>query len=220
MSGMTTLAASDGHRFGAYRTDPKGERKGAVVIVQEIFGLTDHIKDVCARFAKAGYVAMAPALFDRVAPNTVIDYKDVAKGREVRGKISIDEMVADLTATVKEAANSGPVGMVGYCFGGTLAWVSSSRIPGLGAAVGYYGGSINQYIDDRPKCPVLLHFAEHDHLVPLSDVETFRARYPEMPIHVYEGAEHGFNCNARPMYNPEAAKLAEERTLAFLAECL
>lgn len=215
---MIRLTAGDGHELDAYEAGPADAAAG-IVIVQEIFGVNAHIRDVVDRYAALGYRAVAPALFDRLERGLELAYteENVARGRAMRGAIDWDDTVRDVGAAVAHLAGSGPVGVVGYCYGGSLAWLAAHSLP-VAAAVGYYGGQIIQFLDRAPQAPVLLHFGEVDYMIPLSDVEEIRRAHPTVPAHVYPGADHGFNCDARDSYHPEAAPQALERTLAFLAD--
>lgn len=212
------IKAEDGHEFEAYRADPEGEARGGLVVIQEIFGVNHHIRAVCDGFAAAGYRAIAPAIFDRVKPGIELDYDEagVARGRELRGEVDWDGPMQDIAATAALLAKEGKVGAVGYCWGGSLAWLAATRL-GL-PSVGYYGGQIIDFVDEQPKAPVLLHFGETDSAIPLDDVDKIRATHPEVPIHVYAGAGHGFNCDARGSYHAESAATARDRTLVFLGE--
>ncbi|MXV91232.1 MAG: dienelactone hydrolase family protein [Acidimicrobiia bacterium] len=215
---MIRLTAADGHELDAYEAGPADAAAG-IVIVQEIFGVNAHIRDVVDRYAALGYRAVAPALFDRLERGVELGYTDetVIQGRAMRGAIDWDDTVRDVGAAVGHLASNGPVGVVGYCYGGSLAWLAAHSLP-VAAAVGYYGGQIIQFLDRRPKAPIMLLFGEVDYMIPLSDVEEIMRAHPTVPVHVYPGADHGFNCDARDSYHPEAAALALERTLAFLAE--
>lgn len=220
MGEMITLTAEDGHRLAAYRSTPAGAPRGSLVVVQEIFGVNSHIKRTCDGFAADGYVVLAPALFDRVERDYATGYApaDIERGRAVRGKLAIDQAVMDVRAAVRELAGSeSKVSVVGYCFGGTLAWLAATRIDGVAAAVGYYGGGIADAVGEQPRCPVMLHFGETDSSIPREHWERVRTHHPAVPVHVYP-AGHGFNCDERASYHPESARLARERTLAFLRQ--
>jgi carboxymethylenebutenolidase len=221
MGQTITLAARDGHKLGAYRADPSGKPRGAIVVIQEIFGVNGHIRRVADGFAKAGYVAVAPALFDRVEKGIELGYdpKSIESGRDIRGKVPLDGTLADLQAAIDYAKPLGKVGVVGYCWGGGLAFLSATRLDGVAAAVGYYGGLVAAHAQEKPRAPVMLHFGEHDQSIPMSDVEKVKQARPEVPIHLYN-AGHGFNCDERGSYNAEATKTALERTLKFFAEKL
>lgn len=215
------LTASDGHEFAAYRADPSGTPRGGIVVVQEIFGVNEHIRSVADGFAADGYSAVAPALFDRVERGVELGYDEAGRdqGRTIRAGVAWDDAVKDITAAV--AALPGmKVGVVGYCWGGSLAWLGATRIPGLAAAVCYYGGQIKDFLGETPRCPVLMHFGSEDKSIPLDTVAAVRAAHPEIPVHVYEGAGHGFNCDQRGSYDPDAAAAARRRTMALMAEAV
>ena len=215
------LTASDGHALAAYESRPETP-VAAIVIVQEIFGVNSHIRSVVDRYATLGFHAIAPALFDRVehqdGKSVELGYTqdDVARGREIRTAIEWDVTMLDVGAAVTHVAPTGPVAAIGYCWGGSLAWLAASQLP-VAAAVGYYGGQITQFLDRSPRCPVLLHFGALDSAIPLDGVAKIGEQYPDVEIHIYDDADHGFNCDARATYHPESAALALERTLAFLA---
>ena len=217
MGEFITLTAGDGHRLRAWRT---GEGAPGLVVIQEIFGLNHHIRITADRFAAEGFSVIAPALFDRVEPRIELGYgsEDVARGRAIRAKLSLDGALADIAAAVSELRKEGlRVGVVGYCWGGSLAWLAATRIPGLSASVCYYGGQIAQFRDETPRCPVMMHFGETDKSIPMSDVEAIRAAQPDVTVYTY-AAGHGFNCDQRADFSPESANLARERTLRFFAE--
>ena len=202
-----------------YRADPPGEARGALVIAQEIFGVNSHIRAVCDDYAAEGYVVIAPALFDRVEPGIELGYQpdDVTAGRAIREKVSLDEALADVEAAAKLVIGVGRIGVVGYCWGGTVAWVAATRSRTFAAAVSYYGGGVPDLADEQPNCPVQLHFGEQDHAIPLAGVEKLQAAHPELPVYIYP-AGHGFNCDQRTSYHAESARLARERALAFLRQ--
>ena len=214
------LESADGHTFSAYRAGPDQARRG-LVVVQEIFGVNGHIRNVCERFAAAGYLAVAPALFDRVERGVELGYAEqgIARGRELRGRLSEEGVVADISAAA-EALGPRKRGIVGYCFGGTVAWWGATRTELFGAAVGWYGGAIAATRTATPDCPVQLHFGETDASIPLADVEAIRAAQPAVEIYIYPGAGHGFGCDERASFNAEAARLAQSRTLDFFARHL
>lgn len=220
MGETTTLAAEDGHRFSAYRAAPSGKPRGGLVVIQEIFGVNAHIKRVADGFAADGYLALAPALFDRVERDFAVGYgpADIERGRGIRGKVGWDLMVTDLRAAVGALRAEGlRAGAVGYCMGGTLAWLVATRIDGMAAAVSYYGGAVADFAGERPRCPVLLHFGETDASIPKEHWDRIRAAHPQIPTHLYP-AGHGFNCDARASYHEPSARLARQRTLDFLRE--
>ena len=221
MSQTVTLKAKDGHSFSAYRADPAGARKGALVVIQEIFGVNHHIRNVCDRFAALGYVAVAPALFDRAQKGVELGYDQagISAGRELIGKISFDGILADTQATIDYAKQFGKVGIVGYCLGGSVAFMAATRLDGLAAAVGYYGGRVAAVAEEKPKVPTILHFGDQDQSIPMSDVEKVKAARPDVPVYVYS-AGHGFVCDERPSFNEVANKVALERTLAHFQKLI
>ncbi|HET7876083.1 MAG TPA: dienelactone hydrolase family protein [Methylomirabilota bacterium] len=222
MGQTMTLKAEDGHTLAGYRAAPAGTPRGGLVIVQEIFGVNGHIRRVCDGFAADGYVALAPALFDRVERGVAIGYTpaDIERGRALRMKVALDDMVKDVRAAVRGLEAEGlRVGVVGYCLGGTLAWLAATRIDGVRCAVGYYGGGIADAAGEKPRCPVLLHFGETDQSIPPEHHQRIRAAHPALPIHLYP-AGHGFNCDERASYHEPSARLARQRTLEFLAQHL
>ena len=218
------MTAADGHTLAAYHAlaaAPPAPPRGGLVVVQEIFGVNDHIRSVTDGFAAdaaAGYLAIAPAVFDRVERGVELGYDadGVARGREIRVQIPDDAVIQDVDAAVAVVVSAGKVGVVGYCWGGSVAWLAAAR-SAIAASVGYYGGQIRDSVDAAPRCPVMLHFGETDQAIPLSDVDAIRGRHPDIPIHVYAGAGHGFSCDARASYHAGATATARERTLAFLA---
>jgi len=218
MGSWLTLNAADGNNLSAYRADPEGAARGAVVVLQEIFGVNSHIRAVCDRLAAAGYVAVAPALFDRFVRNFETGYspEEVAAARKYLQNLDWDALIRDTEAAVAAVRPVGSVAVVGFCLGGSLAYLAALRIDGLAAAVGYYGGQVARYADEKPRCPVQLHFGETDHSIPLSDVETVRAKRPETPVYIYP-AGHGFNCDERAAFHAPSAAMAWSRTLGFLA---
>jgi carboxymethylenebutenolidase len=211
------LKAADGFALSAYRADPTGKPRGALVVAQEIFGVNSHIRSVCDGFAADGYVAIAPALFDRYERGVDIGYTpdDIAKGRELKGRAEIDAALRDVAAARDVAADAGKVGVIGYCWGGFVAWMTASRLPGFACAVPYYGGGILDAAGERPQCPVMAHFGERDSMIPVEGVRKLAAAHPEAQVFIY-AADHGFNCDQRGSFDAAAAKLARERTLQFL----
>jgi carboxymethylenebutenolidase len=217
-----TLSASDAFKLGAYRADPAGTPKGGIVVIQEIFGVNQHIRKVCDDFAKEGYAAVAPALFDRTQKDFQSGYTppEIEKARTFVAKPDWDAMMRDTEAAVKELSSVGPVGIIGFCMGGTIAFLGATRLSGLSAAVGYYGGRIVAFADEKPKCPTQMHFGENDASIPMSDVETIKKKHPECEIFVYPDAGHGFYCDERGSYNEAAGKLAWQRSMDFLEQHL
>jgi carboxymethylenebutenolidase len=217
-----SLTTTDGHTLGGYRADPAGKPKGGIVVVQEIFGVNHHIRALCDQFAALGYVAVAPAIFDRFVRDFESGYTpdEIAHARSYLGNIDFDKMMLDVAAAQAEIKDAGPVGVVGYCLGGTVAYLAATRLSGIAAAVGYYGGGVAKHIDETPKCPVQLHFGSEDAGIPLSDVETIKTKRPDLEVYIYEGAAHGFNCDERASYHKDAAALAWTRTEAFLEKAM
>ena len=218
MGETITLACKDGARISAYVARPSGKPKGGMVVLQEIFGVNHHIRAVADKYAAAGYLAVAPALFDRVEKGVELGYgmEDRPRAMDLRGRTKIEETLADVAAAIEAAKDGGKVGIVGYCWGGTLAYAAACRLPGVAAAVGYYGGGIAGIAGEKPRIPLMLHFGERDKHIPLSDVEKIRAAQPEVPVFVY-AADHGFNCDERESYAAAAAQEAELRTMEFFA---
>jgi carboxymethylenebutenolidase len=222
MGQMLKLTAADGFVLGAYRADPTGTPKGAVVVVQEIFGVNSHIRADTDKFAELGYVAIAPAIFDRASPGIELGYDQagIDAGLKARGEIPLDGTLADLQAAIDAVKGAGKVAIVGYCWGGSLAFVAAGKLSGLNAAVGYYGGQIaGSFLDIEPKIPTMLHFGETDHGIPLTDVKKITDKYPSIPVHIYP-AGHGFNCDQRGSYDKPSAELALTRTLEFFYQNL
>ena len=219
MSQTVKLTASDGAVIDAYRADPAGKPKGGIVVLQEIFGVNPHIRRVADGFAAAGYLAVAPALFDRAKPGVELGYTpdDIPLGRDLVAAVGHDRTMLDVAAAVKAASEAGAVGVVGYCWGGSLAYAAACSLPGVAAAVGYYGGNIAKSLGGGPKVPLMLHFGERDDHIPMSDVAAIRAALPGVPVYTYP-AGHGFNCDARGSYDKPSAADALDRTLAFFAE--
>jgi len=219
MASTITLTAADGHRFAAYVAQPQGKPRGALVVVQEIFGVNSHIRAVADGYAADGYLAIAPALFDRLAPGYETGYTpdEIAKSRELMGKVSIDDALQDVAACIDYVKSAGRVGIVGYCWGGTVTWLAAARLPGLACAVPYYGGQMGKYIDETPRCQVMGHFGEQDTMPSPEQIRALVETHPSVTAHFY-AAGHGFNCDQRGSYHAESAKLARSRTLAFLAK--
>jgi carboxymethylenebutenolidase len=217
MGQNVTLTAADGHQFNAYRAEPAGAPKGAVVVIQEIFGVNSHIRDVTDRFAKEGYLAIAPALFDRIEPGFQSGYEpgDVARARTFMPKMDFAAILRDTDAAKDAVKSAGPVAIVGFCLGGSVAFSAATDLDGFSAAVGYYGGRIAAVADKTPKAPVMLHFGDQDQSIPLSDVETIKQKRPDVEVFVYH-AGHGFNCDQRSAYDEESAKLAWQRTMGHI----
>jgi carboxymethylenebutenolidase len=214
-----TLTASDDFKLGAYRADPSTPPKGTIVVIQEIFGVNSHIRNVCDRLANAGYVAIAPAIFDRIEPNFQSGYSpdEVAVARKFIANPDWPAMLRDTQAAIDAVKDSGPVGIIGFCLGGSVAYAAATKLSGLKAAVGYYGGVIVRFADDKPTVPTQLHFGEKDTGIPLTDVETIKTKQPDVEVFIYPGAQHGFGCDERGSFDKASSDLAWQRSLAFFA---
>lgn len=214
------LHASDGHQLSAHRIDPLGPpRGGAIVVIQEIFGVNAHIRATTARYAAAGYAAIAPAFFDRIRPNIELGYgqDDIDEGRKLIGQLSDEQVLADLQAAIDAVRECGPVGIVGYCWGGSVVWIAAHQLDGIARAVSYYGSRIVNHMDEQPKAPLQMHVGKHDASFPLAKVHEIGRRYPDVEIHEYD-ADHGFNCDHRSSFESTAAAHALQRSLAFFAK--
>ncbi len=222
MSEFLRLSASDGHELGAYVARPEGEPIAGLVVVQEIFGVNAHIRSVVDGYAKDGFLAVAPALFDRIQRDVELSYDgvDLQTAMSLMPKLDMPKALLDVGTAIEfaKAETGKKVGVIGYCFGGTLAWVAACRLrPAV--AVGYYGGRIASYAGETTAAPVMLHFGRQDAHIPAEDVEKVHAAHPEVEIYWYD-AGHGFNCDVRSSYNADAARVARERSLGFLKKHL
>lgn len=223
MGQTQNIAMADGFELGAYMAEPaNGQAKGVIVVIQEIFGVNGHIREVADGYASEGYLAIAPALFDRVDKDVQLGYTENDMGRGIElafQRLDMSQTLKDLQSVVTFAEQKGPVGVVGYCFGGLLTFLSACQINGVKAASSYYGGGIAGVLDQQPQCPLIMHFGELDAHIPMSDVEKIKLGCPNVPVHVYD-ADHGFNCDHRASFNEAAAKLARQRTLDHFAKHL
>lgn len=223
MGEHVTLTAADGQKFDAYVAHPEGELLAGLVVVQEIFGVNAHIRSVADGYAKDGFLAVAPALFDRIERGVELGYDppDMQKAMSLIPKIDVEKALLDVGAALDYAAKGThkKAGIVGYCFGGTMAWLAATRLHPA-AAVGYYGGHIANYAAETPSAPVMLHFGKEDAHIPASAVEKVHAAHPEVEIYWYENAGHAFNRDIGSGYNPEAAREARRRTLDFIKKHL
>ncbi|MEL0137165.1 MAG: dienelactone hydrolase family protein [Halieaceae bacterium] len=218
----TTITCADGFELGAYEASPSGAAKGAVVVIQEIFGVNSHIRSVVDGYAEDGFYAIAPAIFDRLERGVELGYTedDMTAGIELAfQKLDMSQTLADLQTSIHRAAQHGKVGVVGYCFGGLLTWLSSCNLEGVAAASAYYGGGIPDQAELNPGCPLILHFGEQDAHIPMDSVATLQSKQPNLPVHIY-AADHGFNCDQRGSYDADAAALAKARTLELFNEQL
>lgn len=221
MSKTIPLTAEDGFGLDAYLAEPQGKPKGALVVIQEIFGVNSHMRGVTDEFARQGYLSICPALFDRAKKSVELGYtpQDIEAGRDLRAAVGWDNPIKDVRAAMKHVKGAGKVGTVGYCWGGSVTWLTATRLDGIAAAVCYYGGQIAAFKDEKPKVPVMFHFGEHDKGIPMSDVDAVKKAQPNQILHVYPSG-HGFNCEQRADYDAASKKLALDRTLAFFAKNL
>jgi carboxymethylenebutenolidase len=215
MGDWVHVAADDGHAFRAYHATPHGATKGCVVVVQEVFGVNAHIRQVCDGFAAAGYAAIAPSLFDRIRPGVELGYDDdgIAEGRALVAELGWEAPLRDVAAA-RHLRGDGRVGVVGYCWGGSVAWLAGCRLD-VACVAAYYGRHIVEFVGEQPRCPAIMHFGADDPLIPPETVARVRRAWPQTPVFIYDGAGHGFNCDQRADYRPAAAALALERTLAL-----
>ena len=219
MGSHLKLHASDGHTLAAYVARPVEPSPSAVVVIQEIFGVNRHIRSVVDDYANNGFTALAPALFDRSQPGIELNYNagDSSRGMQIAMHIGFDRALLDVDAALTQAAQIpgiARVGVVGFCYGGTLAWLAATRL-NFAAAVCYYGGQISRFAAERPRCPVMLHFGALDKHIPPSEIQKIEQSHPGLPLFVYASAGHGFNCDQRPDFESHAASVARQRTLAF-----
>ena len=205
----------------AWRADPAGRPRGGIVVVQEIFGVNAHIREVTDKFAAEGYLAVAPGIFEHLEPKFEVGYdaESRARGMAVVGKAGREQVLRDVAAAIEVAKAGGKVAVVGFCLGGTIAWAAAGRLKGLSAAVGYYGGGVIGLRDLKPTVPTLLHFGEKDQHIPITGVKEVATAHPEVDVHIYP-ADHGFNCDHRESYDKPSAELAWTRTIAFLRKHL
>jgi carboxymethylenebutenolidase len=215
------LKATDDHEFDAYVAEPAATARAAIVVIQEIFGVNSHIRGIADGYARDGYWAIAPALFDRAERNIQLGYdaEGRKRGMQAASQVGVETAMKDVAATLKYATEKFPeTAVLGFCWGGTLAWLAATRLK-PSAAVAYYGGQIAKFVSEKPTCPVMLHFGEKDAHIPLSDIDKIRENHPEVQVFLYE-AGHGFNCDQRESFEPKSAAVARQRTLEFLTENL
>lgn len=222
MGEQVSLRAEDGQELNAYVSWPQGEPIAGLVVIQEIFGVNEHIRTVADEYAKDGFLAVAPALFDRYEKGVDLGYDgaDMQKALSFISRVDMNKAMQDVDAAVQYAANSTGkrVGVIGYCFGGTIAWLTATRLS-VQAAVGYYGGRIGNYAQEEPKSPVMLHFGKEDKHIPPEEVAKITSAHPEVQVFWYD-AGHAFNATPRASFHPEASRLARERSLEFLKKHL
>jgi carboxymethylenebutenolidase len=216
MGKIVELKAADGHQFDAYVAEPVGTPKGLIIVAPEIFGVNSHIRNVADGYAANGYLAISPAFFDRAQRKYETGYEpaDIAAGVEIMKKMDLANCMLDVTAAMEFGKSAGKVGIVGYCWGGVIAWVAAQRLSGIACSAPYYGGAMPSFVTDALLCPVMMHFAEQDHSITLAQAQAIAAAYPEAEAFYYP-AGHGFNCDQRGSYDAQSAKLALSRTLAF-----
>lgn len=215
MAEQINLTAADGFQLSAYQAAPTGTSKGAVVVIQEIFGVNKHIREVVDGYAAQGFLAVAPALFDRVEPGIELGYEgeDMTQGVQLAfEKLQMPQTLSDVQAAITHAGTFGQVGVVGYCFGGLLTWLSACQLQGVAAASSYYGGGVAGQMGMSPSCPTIMHFGDQDAHIPMSDVDQVKAAQPQVEVYVYS-ADHGFNCDHRASYDAASAATALDRTL-------
>lgn len=222
MGGMIEIRMEDGFSLQAYKSSPSDPAKGVVVVIQEIFGVNGHIREVADGYAQQGYLAIAPAIFDRIDRNIELGYTEADMGRGIElafQRLDMSQTMKDLQSVIDFAAEHGRVGIVGYCFGGLLTFLTAANLSGVSAASSYYGGGIAGALANPPSCPLIMHFGELDAHIPMTDVDKIRQANPDTPVFVYP-ADHGFNCDHRGSFNADAANLALSRTLSHFAEHL
>ena len=220
MNGIIEITAKDNHQFSAYISQPSGKPKAGIVIIQEIFGVNAHIKEVTDLYASKGYLCIAPSLFDRIEKNVTLNYDEtgVSKGRNLK-ELCDKNALKDIDASISVVSSAGKVGVIGYCWGGSLSWRIGCEASNLSASVCYYGGDIPKLKDLKPNCNVLTHFGELDKGIPINEVKKFEKTKPEVLTYTYP-ADHGFNCDHRSQYNKVCADIALDRTLKFLKKNL
>ena len=211
------LKAADGHQFSAYVAEPSGAPRGALVVVMEIFGVNSHIRKVADEYAAEGYLAIAPAFFDRVQRGLDVGYtqEDIETARGLMQKMKFDDAIKDAEAARKHVEGAGKVGIMGFCWGGALSFKAACNVNGLACAVAYYGGAIPSMIAEKPKCPVMFHWGETDHSIPLDKAKEVAEAHKDQ-IHYFYPAGHGFNCDQRGSFDAESSKTARGRTIEFL----
>ena len=220
MNEFIEVNAKDKHQFTAYISQPLSKPQAGVVIIQEIFGVNTHIKEITDLFASKGYLCIAPALFDRIEKNVTLHYDEigVSKGRNLK-ELCDKDALTDIEASISVVSSAGKVGVIGYCWGGSLSWRIGCESSNLSASVCYYGGDIPKLKDLKPNCNVLTHFGELDKGIPINEVKIFEKTKPEVLTYTYP-ADHGFNCDHRSQYNKVCADIALDRTLKFLEKNL
>jgi len=220
MADVIEIRTDDDHVIEAYKSMPSGDPKGAVVVIQEIFGVSNHLKRVTDAYAADGYIAIAPSFFDRVEKNLVLGYSEFDRGRNLAGQLTDDMIINDINAAADAVRGVGKVGLVGYCWGGSAVFLGCCR-SNVDCGSAYYGSRIIEYSPQmQPKVPVAYHYGKIDHSLPMDAVQKIIQEQPEGEHHIYEGADHGFNCDDRPQFNSDASNLARKRTLDFFSQHL
>ena len=221
MGELLKTTASDGHELTSYLTQPTSAPLGGLVIIQEIFGVNKHIKSIADKYAKEGYLVAAPSLFDRIDKGIELGYEpeDIERGRALKEITGNDAPLKDIEAARSIVSAAGKVGVIGFCWGGTLTWLAACKVPGFACASSYYGGGIGNLISFTSKCPIIFHFGEKDESIPLDEVERVKVNQPDSPVYLYP-AGNGFNCDERASFEPISSKIAEERTLEYLRQYL
>jgi len=219
---MLELTASDGHRLGAYQAAPEASPRGGIVVIQEIFGVNSHIRSICDRLAAEGYLAVAPAIFDRYQRDFETGYspEEVEQAKTLLPGFQMDKCLLDVAAAQESVAEAGKTGLVGFCLGGSVAYAAAAQMQGFSAASCFYGGMINKFAAREPHCPVQFHYGADDASIPAENYNAVREARPEAEFYVYENAGHGFNCDQRGSYAPEAAAIAWQRMLEFFGRNL
>lgn len=218
MGDLINIQAADGHEFSAYVAGDAHNSRG-IVIVQEVFGLNEHILNVADRYAQRGFYVVAPALFDRIETGVELGYDEagISRGIEIVSEIASDDALRDIRASLDHLGARSKT-IIGFCWGGTLAWLAAGQMKDLCCAVGFYGGGIAGSKDEQPLCPVQLHFGQDDPHIPMADVDAIKQRNPDVEVLTYAGAGHGFCCDARGSFHAESEALAKRRVLDFLAK--
>ena len=221
MGELLKTTASDGHELTSYLTQPTSAPLGGLVIIQEIFGVNKHIKSIADKYAREGYLVAAPSLFDRIDKGIELGYEpeDIERGRDLKEITGNDAPLKDIEAARSIVSAAGKVGVIGFCWGGTLTWLAACKVPGFACASSYYGGGIGDLISFTSKCPIIFHFGEKDESIPLDEVERVKVNQPDSPVYFYP-AGNGFNCDERANFEPTSSKIAEERTLEYLRQYL
>lgn len=216
MGDFITLTAADGHAFDAWHAPAKGDRKGGLVLIQEIFGVTPHIRSLCDHFAERGYEVLAPAIFDRIGTRIECGYtpEDIDKARTYADQMGVETPMQDIQACVDHLGPQGPVAITGFCYGGSLTWMAASRVSGLACASGFYGRLIPDHLDEQPQCPTILHFGSKDKTIPLEGAKRTAEMHPGVKVHFYQ-ADHGFWSDRPANHDADAVALSEHRMLAF-----